>query len=215
MFIPRIRTIRAALVGTASILTVATSAHAQRNSTPTVARITPYVGYITFGDYVSGPIGTRISNESSPMFGVELGLDLSRNFALVGNLGYTDSNVRVNIPFLPDVSVADSKILFYDAGLQFRFPTAGSLGVGLVPFVEAGAGAIRYDVRFGPVETSATTFAGNFGGGLDLQLNRSIGIRGQVKDYVTKFDLGDVSEFGLDTKVAHNVAFKVGLNLAF
>jgi hypothetical protein len=215
VFIPRVRIIRAALVGTAAIATVASSAHAQRGSTPTVARITPYVGYITFGDYVTGPIGTRISNESSALFGVQLGLDVARNVSLVGNLGYTDSNIRVGIPIIGDVSVANSKILLYDAGLQFRLPAVGSLGTGLVPFIEAGAGAIRFEVRTGPLKANATNFAGNFGGGLDLQLNRSIGVRGQVKDYVAKFDFDEASDFGLDSKLAHNWSFNVGLTLAF
>jgi hypothetical protein len=215
MSMSHVRFVRAALVGTAAIAVAASPALAQRRSTPTVARVTPYVGYITFGDYISGPIGTRISNESSAMFGVQLGLDLTRNVTLVGNLGYTDSNIRVGIPIIGGVSIANSKILLYDGGLQYHLPTLGSLGTGISPFVEAGAGAIRYEVRSGPLKTNATNFAANFGGGLDLQLNRSLGIRAQAKDYVAKFDFKEATGFGLESKVAHNWAFSVGLNLGF
>ncbi|MCC6927669.1 MAG: outer membrane beta-barrel protein [Gemmatimonadaceae bacterium] len=182
---------------------------------PVVARLTPYVGYMAFGDYVDGPIGTRITNSNSALYGVTAGLDLSRNVSLVGNIGYTDSNVRVGLPIIGGVNIADSKVLLYDGGLQFRLPQGGALGTGIAPFVEVGAGAIRYEVRTGPLTTNATNFAGNFGGGLDLQLNRSIALRGAVKDYVGKFDFHEATSFDLSSKVAHNVAFTVGITLGF
>jgi opacity protein-like surface antigen len=188
----------------------ASSASAQK---PTVARITPYVGYLAFGDYVDGPIGTRITNQNSAVYGVQLGLDLSRNVALTGNLGYSDSNVRVGLPIIGGLNVADSKVLLYDAGLQFRLPSSTSLGAGLTPFLEAGAGAIRYEVRTGPLSTNATNFAVNFGGGVDLQLNRNIGLRLQAKDYVSKFDFQQATSFNLQGKTAHNFSLNVGLNL--
>lgn len=200
------------LLALAALLIVPSRAHAQK---PAVARLTPYVGYMTFGDYVDGPIGTRVSNANSAIYGVTAGLDLTRNVSLVGNLGYTDSNVRVGLPIIGGVNIADSKVLLYDGGLQFRLPSTSSLGTGISPFVEVGAGAIRYEVRTGPLTTNATNFAGNFGGGIDLQLNRSIGIRGAVKDYVGKFDFKEATSFDLNSRVSHNVAFTVGLTLGF
>ncbi|MBK8060641.1 MAG: hypothetical protein IPK33_22940 [Gemmatimonadetes bacterium] len=201
-----------ALLALAALVLVPSRAHAQR---PSVARLTPYVGYMTFGDYIDGPIGTRISNANSAVYGVTGGIDLTRNVSLVGNIGYTDSNVRVGLPIIGGVNIADSKVLLYDGGLQFRLPTASSLGTGIAPFVEVGAGAIRYEVRTGPLTTNATNFAGNFGGGIDLQVNRSIGIRGAVKDYVGKFDFKEATTFDLNSRVSHNVAFTVGLTLGF
>ncbi|HEX4936837.1 MAG TPA: outer membrane beta-barrel protein [Gemmatimonadaceae bacterium] len=194
------------------LLLVPSRAEAQK---PAVARLTPYVGYMTFGDYVDGPIGTRISNSNSALYGVSAGLDLSPQLSLVGNVGYTDSNVRVGLPIIGGVNIADSKVLLYDGGLQFRLGQPSSLGAGIVPFVEVGAGAIRYEVRTGPLATNATNFAGNFGGGIDLHLNRSIALRGAVKDYVGKFDFREATSFDLNSKVSHNVAFTVGLTLGF
>lgn len=205
--------VRRAAVAAAALLTSVSAAptlHAQR---PTIARVTPYVGYMMFGDYVDGPIGTRISNASSAVYGVSVGLDLSRNVSLVGNIGYTDSNVRVGLPIIGGVNIADSKVLLYDGGLQYRLPTRSSLGTGIAPFVEAGVGAIRYEVRTGPLTTQATNVAGNFGGGVDLSLNRSIGIRAAVKDYVGKFDFKEATSFNLNSRVSHNVAFTLGLTL--
>ncbi|MFN8669831.1 MAG: outer membrane beta-barrel protein [Gemmatimonadaceae bacterium] len=200
------------LLALAALVLMPSRVQAQK---PAVARITPYVGYMAFGDYVDGPIGTRITNSNSALYGVTAGLDLSRNVSIVGNIGYSDSNVRVGLPIIGGVNIADSKVLLYDGGLQFRLPQGGALGTGIAPFVEVGAGAIRYEVRTGPLTTNATNFAGNFGGGLDLQLNRSLALRGAVKDYVGKFDFQEATSFDLSSRVAHNVAFTVGITLGF
>lgn len=208
----RLSVVAVATVAIVALAGLSSPATAQK---PSIARITPYAGYLTFGDYVHGPIGTRISNESAAVYGVQVGLDLARNVALVGNIGYSDSNVRVGIPIIGGLNIADSKVLLYDGGLQFRLPAVSTLGTGITPFVEAGAGAIRYEVRTGPLTTNATNFAGNFGGGLDLNFNRNIGVRAQVKDYVGKFDFKQATRFNLESKVAHNVAFSLGLNLGF
>lgn len=189
-------------------------AHLQAQK-PTVGRVTPYVGHMTFGDYVDGPLGTSVSNEGSTLFGVSLGLDVTPQLALVGNLGYTESDIRVKIPVIGGVNVAGSKILLYDAGLQYRLGTPSTLGAGVVPFVEGGGGAIRYEVSSGPLTTSTTNFAGNIGGGIDLQLNPTLGFRGAVKDYIGKFDFEEATTFNLNSKVAHNFAFTAGVTLKF
>lgn len=182
---------------------------------PTVARVTPYVGYMTFGDYVDGPLGTSVSNEGSLLFGAALGLDVAPQLALVGNIGYTESDVRIKIPIVGGVNVASSKILLYDAGLQYRFGQPATLGRGAIPFVEGGLGAIRYEVSSGPLTTNTTNLAGNIGGGIDVQFTPALGFRGAVKDYIGKFDFEEATTFSLDSKVAHNFAFTVGMTLKF
>lgn len=204
------RRVRFGAVAALAALVSASSASAQK---PVIARVTPYVGYLAFGNYLDGPIGTHITNSNAPVYGVQAGLDLSPNISLVGNIGYSASNLRVGLPIIGGINVANSNVLLYDAGLQLRLPTTGSLGTGITPFVEAGAGAIRYQVSEGPLSTNATNFAGNFGGGIDVALSRNIGIRGAVKDYVGKFDFKDATSFNLDSKVAHNLAFTLGVTL--
>lgn len=201
------------LIATAAVV-LPSSVFAQR-AIPTVARITPYVGYMTFGNLATGPIGTRISNQSTAVYGAELGIDVSPNVALVGNIGYADSNIRVGLPIIGGISIADSKILMYDGGVQLRLPATTALGTGLVPFVQGGAGAIRYEIRTGPLETKTTNFAVNAGGGVDVQLSRAIGVRGMVKDYIGKFDFKEATSLNLNSKVAHNWVYSVGLNLGF
>jgi len=205
------RRLAVALVAVAASVVPTASLSAQR---PTVARITPYVGYIMFGDFVDGPLGTSVSNESSALFGTALGLDLSPNVALVGNVAYTEGRLEARIPFVGGVSFADSKVLFFDAGLQFRLPTS-SLGAGVVPFVEVGAGAIRYEMSLGPLTTDATNFAGNVGAGVDLRISRVVGMRVGVKDYIGKFDVREAITVNVDSKVSHNVGLTAGLNINF
>ncbi len=191
------------------------AAHAQRSSGSSVARLTPYVGYINFGNIATGPLGTHLSNQGSVIYGAQLGITLVPNVALVGNVGYTDSNLEVGLPLIGGLKVADTKALLYDGGLQLRLPVVSASGTGLVPYVEAGAGAIRYEVTAASITTRATNFAANFGGGVDVQLTRALGLRAMAKDYVGKFDFKEATGLSLTGNTAHNWMFGVGLNLGF
>jgi hypothetical protein len=198
--------------GALALVVFAMPALAQRPSA-TSARVTPYVGYMTFGNYVDGPLGTAVRNSGAPLYGVQLGVNLTPNVALVGNAAYASSNLEVGVPILGGLNLGSSNVLVYDAGVQLRLPTGTSTG--FVPFVEGGAGAMRTEVTAGPVTAKSTSFAFNYGGGVDLQLTRNIGLRGSVKDYVGKLDLKEVTGLDINTKTTHNWAFSVGLNLGF
>ena len=182
---------------------------------PTVARITPYVGYIQFGTFLDGPIGTRISNQGSAILGGELGLDIAPNVSLVGNVGYADSNIEVGLPIIGGFDIADSKVLLYDGALQLRLPMASSLGSGITPFVQGGVGAMRYEIRAGSLETKSTNLAANVGAGVDLQLSRNLGVKLMAKDYIGRFDMAEATGFNLSQKTAHNWAFTAGISLGF
>jgi Outer membrane protein beta-barrel domain len=199
-----------------ALATLAASAEAQRR-TPSVARITPYVGYMHFGNYVDGPFGTGIRNEGAPVYGAQLGIDLSDQFAFVGNVGYSDSNLEVGLPIVGGLNFADAKVLLYDAGLQYRLPTPISLGREAVPFVEAGAGAMRTEIGVGSLRTQSTAFAANYGAGVDLQLTRGLTLRAMAKDYVGRLDLREATRLDLDlqTKRTHNWAFTAGVSMKF
>jgi hypothetical protein len=197
------------------VLLASSGAAAQQTTTPTVARITPYVGYMTFGSIANGPLGTRVGTASAPVYGVQAGLDLMPNVSLVGHVGYSASNLEVGIPILGGLDVGDSKVLMYDGGVQLRLPGLNGRLAGITPYIEAGAGAIRYELSAGPVATKSTNFAGNFGGGIDMTLGRSLGIRLMAKDYVGKFDFQEAIGFEIGSSVTHNVVFGLGLNLGF
>lgn len=201
------------LLAFAAVNVAAPALHAQRQ-TPSVARITPYVGYMTFGNYVDGPLGTGIGNKAAPVYGAQLGIDLTDNFSFVGNVGYSDTKLQAGVPIVGGFDLADSKVLLYDAGVQYRLPVA-SLGAGVAPFVEAGAGAMRTEVNVAGFETKSTGLALNYGAGVDLQLSRGLSIRAMAKDYVGKLDLKEAVGFDFDTRRTHNWAFTAGVSLKF
>ena len=175
-------------------------------------QVTPYVGYLRFGDYLDGPLGTTLSNANAPLYGAQLGLKLAPNVSLVGNLAYSRADVEVGVPFIGGVSVGSSTALLYDGGLQVDVPARA---LPIAPFVQAGVGAIRYDIRESVLRTQATNLAANVGVGFDIPLGRSAGIRAMAKDYIGRFDFADAAGLDIRGKTAHNWAFTAGLRLEF
>lgn len=192
---------------------------------PTVATVTPYVGYIDFGTFADGPLGTSVSNAAAPVFGATLGIDVAPRISLIGNIGYADTKLRGNLPLLGGYSFGDSKVLLFDAGLHVRLtdpdraPVVTTARTQLVPFVEAGVGAIRFDQSVGPVNTVATNFAANVGAGVDIPFSTTLALRITAKDYIGKFDfsdaLGEAIGGRIDAKVSNNIAITAGLRLSF
>lgn len=190
----------------------ATSATAARTPARSAVRITPYVGYMMFGDYLSGPLGTSFSNRNGAVYGAQLGVSVTRDVSLVGNVGYARSSWDVRVPIVGGVSVGDASLLLYDAGLQYRVPMGGASRV--TPLVQVGAGAIRYGVNSALLNTTSTKFAANAGVGVDVALGRSAGLTLMARDYIGKFD-APVSGVGVRGKVANSVALSAGVTLAF
>jgi hypothetical protein len=179
------------------------------------ARLTPYLGFISAGSIAEGPFGFEIGNAGAPLYGAQLGFNLSPNIALVGNVGYSDSKLQAGLPFIGGIDLADSRLLLYEGGLQLRFPAVTSRGTGLVPFVEGGVGAIRHDISAGPLRTTSTNVAFSVGGGIDLQLTNALGLRVMAKDHMSRFDYGDAIGVANEGRRAHNLVMGVGLNLGW
>ncbi len=177
------------------------------------ARLTPYVGFLASGSIADGPFGLRVGSAGAPVFGAQLGINVTPNIALVGNVGYSDSELRAGIPILGGLNIADSKVLMYDGGLQLRFPAVTGSGTGLVPFVEGGVGAIKNDITVGPLRTQSTNVAFVAGGGVDLQLTNAFGVRLLAKDHMSRFDYGEAIGISNEGKRSHNWVFGVGLNI--
>ena len=181
----------------------------------TAFEVTPYAGYMISGDFIKGPLGTSVYNAPGALYGAQLGMKLSPNVALVGNLGYSTSDVRIGIPFIGGYSVATSSMLLYDGGLQVELPITTASGFTLKPFLQGGAGAIRYGVQQSLVKLTATNFAANFGGGADITLGQSLGLRLMAKDYVGKFDFKEATSRDLQSGTAHNWGLSAGLRVNF
>ena len=171
----------AGFVAGAAVVVAPVVAQAQsRASRPadaaTLFEVTPYAGYMVFGRYLSGPLGTSLTNAPAPIYGAQLGMKIAPNVSMIGNLATASSDIQAGVPFLGGVSVAKSTMLLYDAGLQLDIPVTSAYGATFFPFVQAGVGAMRYDITQSFISTSATNLAGNVGAGADIAVGRGVGL---------------------------------------
>jgi hypothetical protein len=204
--------VRASVARALALLALASPLAAQRAAT---FGVTPYAGYMISGKALQGPLGTDVSNSAGALFGAQLALKLSPNLAVVGNVGYSDPEVRAGVPFLGSVHLGSSKIWLYDAGLQLSLPSGAAAALPIAPYVEGGVGSMRYEVSSGPLSGKATNVAWNVGAGADLTLAPSFAVRLFAKDYIGRFDFKDATGLDVNGETAHHVAFGVGLRLDF
>lgn len=185
-----------------------------RPAAPTV-EIVPYAGYMLSGSLLDGPLGTSIQSAGGPLYGAQLGIPITSNVALVGNVAFSRSDLQVGLPILGGYSVGQSQRVLYDGGLQISAPVRTPSGKSLVPFVQAGVGAMRTDVTVASVSTHGTSFAANAGAGVDVALGPNFGLRLLARDYFSKFDSQQAVALNLDTKTQQNWALTGGLKIGF
>ena len=203
----------------AALTLAALPAGAQRinknSSTETSLSVSPYAGYMTFGDMVNGPLNTSLKSAAAPVYGAQVNLPLSPTFSIVGNLAYTEPDLSVGIPIIGDISFGKSNVWLYDAGLQLSAPGYGQGDRGIFPFVQVGGGAMHYDVQVSGTSRTATNAAFNAGIGADIPLAQNIGLRLVARDYIGKFDFNQATSLDVNAKTSNNVALVAGLKLAF
>ena len=214
------------VIGAALAAVVSTGALAQQSPGEPVTRgagsfvLVPYAGYIIYGDLAEFSSGTEFSNDDGALFGVQAGYSFSPNFALLGNFAYNKSKFTLEVPgsgTSNDFNASgDIGIFLYDASLQFRLPfTANRQGSTVAPFVQVGAGAIRYSFDSDDFsdDASDSKVAFNVGLGIDFELNKYIGVRLMAKDYITSLAFDKLQDVDNDSKVSNNFALTAGLKI--
>ena len=168
-----------------------------------------------FGNLVDGPLGTSITTAGGPMYGAQLGINVTKNVAIIGNVARASGDLQVGLPFIGGYSIGHSSAWLYDGGLQLSAPLGAATSLPITPFVQVGAGAMRYDVGASVVNTTATNFTYNAGVGADMALGTSLALRVRAKDYVGKVDTKQATGFDVGSKTTNNWALSAGLRLGF
>jgi opacity protein-like surface antigen len=201
----------AALAASVAIVSVAEA------QSPVGVELTPYAGYMHFGDLFEFDNGTELSMKDAALFGVQGGVRLGQSWALLGNLGYVKSQFTNEFPSAPSQNVSpDVGVFLMDAALQYRLPIYGPVS----PFIQGGVGGIKYTFDTDDIQGQGSTdVAFNAGIGADVQLSRTLGLRVMAKDYITNLswdDLNDVqADDDIDGNTAHNLGFSLGLKIGF
>jgi hypothetical protein len=221
MHLTRLRSL-AAFGALAALAATAAPVAAQRGLRPLAAneppliQITPYVGYMFFGNTVRGSTGAAISMRDAPVYGAELGVRLTRVVSVVGNVAYSRPNLQIGQPFLGGIGVGYSRAWAYDGAVRLSPPMPGGRGSSARPFVQLGVGSLRLDVRApNYAESSSTNVAFNVGLGLDVRLRSLLGVQMLVKDYIGRFGGRDASGADISMGTSNNWALTAGLRLGF
>jgi len=206
-----------------AIVLAPASSHAQSRTSrqaPSVANatlfdITPYMGYMVFGSYLSGPLGSSVTSAPAQVYGAQLGMKIAPNISMIGNLAAASSDIQVGLPYLGGISVAHNEVVMYDAGLQVDIPVTSAYGVAFSPFLQGGVGAIRNNISESFLSTTATNLAGNVGIGADIAIGNGVGLRLMAKDYFGRFDFQQATSFDINGGTTQSFAFTAGARFSF
>jgi len=199
------------MFGFAMLAAAAAAAPASAQRSVPAIELTPSVGYMMFGAHVDGPLGTDLRNANAPFYAVQVTLNPSDWLGLYASGGYARSDLEIGLPVLGGVGLASSDVTTYDAGVELRAPLAS----GARAFVQAGVGAMRYEIDAGFLQPTATNTSLNIGAGLEYGLGRNFGVRLAAKDHIGAFDIEEASFVPVDGKSAHHIAVSVGLRVGF
>jgi hypothetical protein len=176
--------------------------------------VSPYAGYMMFGDIAQGPLGTSLTTSSGSVYGLQANLTLGTTQSIVGNVSYAQPTLRFGVPILGGIDFGKSDVWIYDAGLQLNAPVrAGARTIS--PFVQIGGGAMSYNVKVAGLSQKATNAAFNAGIGADIPLMENLGLRLFAKDYIGKFDVNEATGVDYSAKTTNNIALSAGLKLSF
>lgn len=212
------------IVGAALVAAIAAPAAAQESVTGnkvSVFSITPYIGYVAYGDLFTTNNGLQYTQDNSGIYGAEASLDLGRAFSVVGNFGYSKTHFEFERPGAEARASSDVANWVYDGALRFKLPMTMGM-TSFSPYAQVGVGAIRYtfDTNDFTDPGATTNVAYNAALGATWKV-MGVGLRGEVKDYITSLNWtrpSDINDFNDDINeknIAHNIAISLGLTIGF
>lgn len=210
------------LVATLASAVIATPALAQQSvitGGQSTFSITPYAGYMFFGELAETGPTSDLSNEDGFMFGAQAKVRMTSRWAVYGNAAYSKTQFEDEQDDGGTASPISGDIGYFlgDVGLEYRLPFSfqgGNIG----PFVQGGIGAVKYSPDSDDLNADGTTnVAFNAGVGVDFNVG-PLGMQLMLKDYVTSLDWDKVRTVDSDIdgdRVANNLALTLGAHINF
>lgn len=156
--------------------------------------LTPFAGY-TWGGTIyadqTNVFNQDVNAESSANIGVDFAIPLRQGFKIELMAAHQSADLTTGNGglFTPNNRVASMDINYYQAGLQIPFNT----GHNVYPFVIVTAGVANLSPNISGV-ASATRFAMSAGGGVKVPINPNMGIRFDIRGYVTQLGNDNVCD---------------------
>jgi opacity protein-like surface antigen len=146
--------------------------------------LTPFVGY-TWGGTIYADQTTVFTRDvdaaSSANFGVDFAIPLRQGFKLELMASHQNTDLQTaGGLFAPNNKVASMDVDYYQAGVQIPF----AVGRTVSPFVIVTAGVGNLNPNIAGV-SSSTRFAMSAGGGVKVPINPNVGVRFDIRGYVT------------------------------
>ena len=176
------------------------------------------IGYLTSGDYFTGPASTSFANSDAAAVTLEAALRVHRFLDVVVAGAYAQPEWRLSgVPLVGSVSLPGARLWLGDASLRGRLPLSqSSRAVSLL--AQAGVGVAHYAVATSilgnSIDANATNFAFGLGAGIQAPLTRRFGLELLAKDYIASFkSVHDLEAFGVEGRRAHTVVVAASVKL--
>jgi opacity protein-like surface antigen len=151
----------------------------------------PFIG-ANFGGEVGRPLSETVDDRNRMTYGFGVGGMAGGIFGAEFDFGYTR-----NFYAKDGAVVTKSNLITAMPALVIGIPVGGQSGVGIRPYVLAGAGLLRRDLDFNTLDTvSRNDFGYVLGGGVMGYFTDHVGLRGDLRYFrnfkVDDFDIDNV-----------------------
>jgi len=147
----------------------------------------PFIG-ANFGGDVGRPLSETVNDRNRLAWGFGVGGMAGGIFGAEFDFGYTHNFYASN-----GTVVTKSNLITAMPALVIGIPVGGQHGVGIRPYVLAGAGLLRRDLDFNTLDSlSRNDFGYTLGGGVMGYFSDHVGLRGDLR-YFRNFKADDLS----------------------